>query len=248
MESNRTNPEFEILHEDDKCLVVVKPGGVLTQAPPGIDSLELRVKTFLKRRDRREGRIYLGVPHRLDRPVAGVMVLGKNRKAARRLSEQFQGRLVKKTYWAAVSGAVDPPSGTWTDFVRKIPGEARSEVVRQRHPEGRLAILHYRALASSSNVTLLEIELETGRTHQIRVQAGSRGYAICGDDLYGSDVPFGPSTTDPRQRRVALLGRRLAFRHPKTYQPMRFEAPLPPEWLQLDLPCFARLVRQDTRG
>ena len=113
--------------------MVLKPGGVLTQAPPGIDSLELRVKCFLKRRDHREGRIYLGVPHRLDWPVAGVMLLAKTRKAARRLSEQFAARRIKKSYWAIVAGRVDPPEGTWTDYLRKVPGEARSEIVDQQH-------------------------------------------------------------------------------------------------------------------
>jgi RluA family pseudouridine synthase len=236
MKRKPSDPGFEILFEDEKCLVIVKPGGVLTQAPPGIDSLELRVKTFLKRRDGREGRIYLGVPHRLDRPVAGVMVLGKNRKAARRLSEQFGGRLVKKTYWAVVEGNVSPTHGIWSDYVRKVPGVARSEVVDDRHREGRLAILHYRTLADLDGATHLEIELETGRTHQIRVQAGSRGHPIFGDGLYGALTPFGPPTADIRERRIALLARSIQFRHPKSREPMRFEAPLPPEWRELDLP------------
>jgi RluA family pseudouridine synthase len=236
MSPNSSDAGFEILFEDEKCLVVVKPGGLLTQAPPGIDSLELRVKTFLKRRDGRQGRIYLGVPHRLDRPVAGVMVLAKNRKAARRLSEQFGGRLVKKTYWAVVEGNVPPGDGTWSDYVRKVPGVARSEVVDDRHREGRLAILHYRKLAELAGMTHLEIELETGRTHQIRVQAGSRGHPILGDELYGSVTTFGPPTPDLRERRIALLARSIGFRHPKSREAMRFEAPLPPEWQELDLP------------
>jgi RluA family pseudouridine synthase len=230
-----SDPGFEILFEDEKCLVIVKPGGVLTQAPPGIDSLELRVKTFLKRRDGRDGRIYLGVPHRLDRPVAGVMILGKNRKAARRLSEQFGARLVRKTYWAVVEGSVSPADGTWSDYVRKVPGIARSEVVDDRHVEGRLAILHYRTLAALGGATHLEIELETGRTHQIRVQVGSRGHAILGDKLYGAVTPFGPATPDVRERRIALLARSIEFHHPKSREWMRFEAPLPPEWRELDV-------------
>lgn len=235
MSTNQPHPGFEIVFEDEKCLVVVKPGGVLTQAPPGIDSLELRVKTFLKRRDHRQGRIYLGVPHRLDRPVAGVMVLAKNRKAARRLSEQFGGRLVKKTYWAVVEGNVSPANGTWSDYVRKLPGIAKSEVIDARHAEGRLAILHYRTLATLADATHLEIELETGRTHQIRVQTGSRSHAILGDALYGAVTPFGPATPDLRERRIALLARSIEFLHPKSRESMRFRASLPPEWRELDL-------------
>jgi 23S rRNA pseudouridine1911/1915/1917 synthase len=230
MEPIDTDIGFKILHEDDRCLVVVKPGGVLTQAPPGIDSLELRVKRYLKDRHGREGKIYLGVPHRLDRPVSGVMVLGKTRKAARRLSEQFEGRLVKKVYWAVVGGVVDPPQDTWTDYVRKVPNEARAEVVDRQHREGRLAILHFHKLADLPKGTALEIELETGRTHQISVQTGSRGHAVLGDELYGSPQAFGPQTEDLRERRIALFARRLEFRHPKTREPMGFESPLPADW------------------
>ncbi len=230
MKPRDTDIGFEILHEDDCCLVVIKPGGVLTQAPPGIDSLELRVKRYLKDRHGREGKIYLGVPHRLDRPVSGVMVLGKSRKAARRLSEQFAGRLVKKTYWAVVSGAIDEPQGTWTDYVRKVPNEARAEVTGRQARDGRLAILHFHKLADLPKGTALEIELETGRTHQIRVQTGSRGHAVLGDGLYGSPQAFGPQTEDLRERRIALFARRLEFRHPNSREPMGFESPLPTDW------------------
>ena len=95
---------FDILYEEGPCLVVVKPGGVATQAPPGIDSLEVRVKEFLRVRDSKAGNVYLGVPHRLDRPVSGVMVLARHVRAARRLSDQFEARTVRKTYWAVVEG------------------------------------------------------------------------------------------------------------------------------------------------
>jgi 23S rRNA-/tRNA-specific pseudouridylate synthase len=120
--------------------------------------------------------------------------------------------------------------------VRKVPNEARAEVVDARHGEGRLAILHYRVRAQLSQNTALEIELETGRTHQIRVQAGTHGHPLLGDILYGSTAMFGPQTTDVRERRIALLARSLEFRHPKTREPMRFEAPLPAEWQGLGLP------------
>ena len=127
---------FDILYEEGPCLVVVKPGGVATQAPPGIDSLEVRVKQFLRVRDSKPGNVYLGVPHRLDRPVSGVMVLARHVRAARRLSEQFEARTVRKTYWAVVEGKVSPDCGTWTDHLRKIPDAAQVEVVAPDHPEG----------------------------------------------------------------------------------------------------------------
>ncbi|MFT7640918.1 MAG: 23S rRNA pseudouridine1911/1915/1917 synthase, partial [Pirellulaceae bacterium] len=109
---------FDILFEESGLLVVRKPSGVLTQAPPGIDSLETRVKRHIKSRDDKPGNVYLGVPHRLDRPVSGVMVLAKNSKTARRLSEQFEARAIGKTYWAVVEGAPAEESGTWTDYLR----------------------------------------------------------------------------------------------------------------------------------
>ena len=150
-------PGFSILYEVGPCLVVNKPPGLLTQAPPGIDSLELRIKTFLKLRDDRPGRVYLGVPHRLDRPASGALVFAKHARAARRLSEQFEGRLVRKLYWACVEGQVTPAEGAWQDYLRKIPDRPRAEVVPPEHPEGRDAVLRYRTLAAGAWGTWLEI-------------------------------------------------------------------------------------------
>ncbi len=195
---------FEILYEQGPCLAVLKPGGLLTQAPPQIDSLELRIKTFLKQREGKTGRVYLGVPHRLDRPVSGVMVFAKHVRAARRLSEQFQGRLVRKIYWALLEGQLQPHQGEWQDYLRKIPDEARAEVVDRNHAKGRIAVLRYRVLHATDQCNLVQIELETGRTHQIRVQAASRGHPIVGDLHYGSTLDFGPVVADPRERWIAL--------------------------------------------
>lgn len=221
---------FDILYEQGPCLVVNKPGGLLTQAPPEIDSLEVRVKRFLKLRGEKPGKVYLGVPHRLDRPVSGAMVLALHVRAARRLSEQFEARRVRKTYWALAAGNVEPAEGTWTDYLRKIDGEPRTVVVDQHDPDGRLAILHYRVLGRHEHGSWLEIELETGRTHQIRVQAASRGFPLLGDIFYGSRLPFGPPTDDERQRLIALHARLLAFQHPMSNEAVSIEAPLPAAW------------------
>ena len=234
-------PGFDILYEDNACLVVAKPPGLLTQAPLGIDSLEFRIKRFLKERGNKPGGVYLGVPHRLDRPVSGVIVFAKNVRAARRISEQFEGRLVEKRYWALVGGEVSPDEGTWTDQLKKIEGEPRSVVVDHTDPAGKLAILHYRVLqfvardsiagpATQSPATLLEIDLETGRTHQIRVQAASRGHPLLGDELYGSRLPFGPWNPDERQRLIALHARSLRFRLPRAEEYITCVAPLPEMW------------------
>ena len=221
---------FEILYEQGPCLVVNKPAGLLTQAPPEIDSLEVRIKRFLKARENKPGNVYLGVPHRLDRPVSGAMVFTTHVRAARKVSEQFEARRVRKTYWALTAGNIEPAEGTWTDYLRKVEGEPRSIVVDQHDPEGRLAILHYRVLGRHEHGSWLEIELETGRTHQIRVQCASRGFPLLGDELYGSHDPFGPVTDDERARQIALHARFLAFAHPMSGEPVAITAPLPESW------------------
>ena len=121
-------PRPILIDESAGCLIDNKPGGLLTQAPPGIDSQEVRIKHFLKTRDQKPGKVYLGVPHRLDRPASGIMLFARNIRAARRLASQFQQRTVKKKYWAVVEGEVPEDRGTWRDFMRKLPDEARSEI------------------------------------------------------------------------------------------------------------------------
>lgn len=225
---------FTILHEDAACLVVHKPAGLLTQAPLGIDSLEVQVKRLLKERDGIPGDVYLGVPHRIDRPVSGVLVLAKNKRAARRISEQFERRLIGKTYWALVEGNVQPDEGTWTDHLKKVYGKPRSQVVEASDPDGQIAILHYKVLEHVSlpglPESLLEITLETGRTHQIRIQCASRRHILLGDELYGSQRPFGPPSEDERMRLIALHARSLKFRHPVTKEMIVAVAPLPEYW------------------
>src|SRR5438034_1325906 len=164
---------LHILYEDNHCLAVAKPAGLLTQGvPPGIPTLEARVKAYLKERYHKPGNVYLGIPHRLDRPVSGVVLFARNTKAARRLAEQFQERQVTKVYWAAVEGDVEPAEGTWEDWLLKRQQEARSEKVARETPGARHAVLRYRKLgAGGPGVSLLEIRPETGRMHQIRVQA-----------------------------------------------------------------------------
>ena len=225
-------PDPDIIWESGPCLVANKPGGLLTQSPPGIDSMELRIRRYLLRRENRTGNIYLSPCHRLDRPVSGLLIFVRNVRAARRLSAQFEKRTVLKTYWAIVEGNVAPSSGTWTDFMRKIPGEARSEIVAPDHPDAQFAALSYSVLKQTGQCSVLEIELETGRTHQIRLQAASRSYSILGDELYGAKFPFGPQTDDLRLRWIALMARRLRFQHPMAEEIVDLIAPPSAPWLE----------------
>src|SRR5262245_29151314 len=245
---------LEILYDNGPCLVVNKPPGILTQAPAGIDSLEVQVKDFYRQREAKEGNIYLGLPHRLDRPVSGAIVFARHVRAAQRLSTQFEDRTVTKVYWAVVEGDVQPDEGTWTDYLHKRHGMAQSIVVPEGDLRGKLAVMRYRVMGrfriadpswvGFDNVTSedrpgkdgpamcawLEVELGTGRTHQIRVQAASRGHAVLGDAQYGSMIPFGEQFADERLRSIALHARQLGFNHPMSGEPVNVTAPTPVAW------------------
>jgi 23S rRNA pseudouridine1911/1915/1917 synthase len=229
---------LDILYEDGPVLVVNKPAGVLTQAPAGIDSLEVRIKDFYRRREGKpaDANIYLGLPHRLDRPVSGAIVFARHARAARRLAAQFENRTISKSYWAFVEGVVAPDEGTWRDYLHKRHGITQAEVVAEDHPAAKLAVLHYRVRWQSEAGAWLEVELETGRTHQIRIQAASRGHAVAGDSQYGSARPFGDPALALRDRPIALHARQLAFRHPMTPEQVEIIAPLPHDWEALNLP------------
>jgi 23S rRNA pseudouridine1911/1915/1917 synthase len=227
---------LEVLLEDNHCLAVAKPAPLLTQAPSGVPSLEALAKAYLKERYHKKGNVYLGIPHRLDRPVSGVVLFARSTKAAQRLAEQFQGRQVRKIYWALVersaAGDLPPKEGTWEDWLRKVKEEARSERATPDAPEARRAVLHFRRLHERADDALLEIEPQTGRMHQIRVQAAARGWPVRGDVLYGSRWLFGLPAELPRDRIIALHGRSLTFLHPIRYEPLTVTAPLPETWWQ----------------
>jgi 23S rRNA pseudouridine1911/1915/1917 synthase len=226
-----------ILFEDNHCLAVAKPAGMLTQvAPAGFESLESCVKDYLRRKYDKKGRIYLGIPHRLDRPVSGVVLFARQTKSAQRLAEQFRVRQVQKTYWAAVEGDVEPAEGTWVDWLLKVTEEARSIQASAETPGAKEAVLRYRRLAKLPVGTLLEFQPETGRMHQLRVQAAWRGWPIIGDRLYGSQTDFGPPAELVRDRPIGLHGRVLTFLHPVRYEPITVIAPLPELWRTLGLP------------
>jgi RluA family pseudouridine synthase len=227
-------PGFEILYEVGPCLAVNKPAGVLTQAPRGIDSLERRVKDYLMKAEGRDENGYLGVPHRLDRPVSGVILFGKHSRATHRLSDQFEKREIDKTYWAVVEGTVEPETGTWIDFIRKVPDKPLAEVVQPINPDAREAVLHYTVLnrleRDGKPMTRLEIKLETGRMHQIRLQSSVHGHPIIGDATYRSATPFDEHFDDDRTRSIALHARSISFRDPMTQEPVHLTAPLPITW------------------
>jgi 23S rRNA pseudouridine1911/1915/1917 synthase len=223
---------LHILFEDNHCLAVCKPAPLLTQAPAGIDSLEARVRAYIKERYHKPGNVYLGIPHRLDRPVTGVVLFARQTVSAQRLHEQFANRQVRKVYRAVVEGNVEPESGIWEDWLLKVKEEARTERVEPTTPNARQAILHYRRLRHFTETTFLEIELQTGRMHQIRVQAASRGWPVMGDTLYGAKS--GSAVLTP-EGTIALHAVSLTFLHPIRYEPITVTAPFPDWWKGLGI-------------
>jgi 23S rRNA pseudouridine1911/1915/1917 synthase len=230
-----TDTELTVLFEDNHCLALAKPAGLLTQGvPPGVPTLESLAKDYLKGKYHKAGNVYLGIPHRLDRPVSGVVLFARSSKAAARLAEQFQKREVGKVYWAVVeaspTGELPPEEGDWEDWLLKLADQARTERVAPETPAARHALLHFRRLRTFSDSALLEVSPRTGRMHQIRVQTASRGWPVRGDELYGARLPFGPPAELPRDRVIALHARSLTFLHPIRYEPVTLTAPLPPTW------------------
>ncbi len=166
--------------------------------------------------------------------MSGVVVFARNTKAAGRLAEQFSQRQVRKVYWAVVEpnaeGGLPPEEGVWEDWLLKIRDEARTERVPVATPGAKLAVLRFRRLSVAADGALVEIEPETGRMHQIRVQAATRGWPVRGDFLYGARLPFGPNAELPRERIIALHARSLTFLHPIRYEPLTVTAPAPEAW------------------
>jgi 23S rRNA pseudouridine1911/1915/1917 synthase len=224
---------MHVLFEDHHLIAVNKPAPLMTQAPEGVPSLEALVKAYIKDKYAKPAGVYLGIPHRLDRPVSGAVVFCRNTKAAQRVAEQFQTHAVTKVYWARVERLVPDDAGEWRDFVRKVDDQAKTEIVLADAGEAKEAITAYRVLQRDADATLLELTPKTGRMHQLRVQAAARGHPVLGDTLYGSTRPFGPPAELPRDRVIALHARRLAFAHPFRHQtPVELEAPVPEYWDQ----------------
>jgi 23S rRNA pseudouridine1911/1915/1917 synthase len=220
---------MEVLYEDNHLLVVNKPAGLPTQgAATGGDSLVVRAKAYLKQKFAKPGSVYIGVVSRLDALVTGVVVLARTSKAAARLSEQFREADVAKTYWAVVEGLPKTSDATLVDWLAKDERQRRVVVVGSAAPQGQEARLRFRQLAAfPGSSTLLQVNLETGRKHQIRVQLAHYGCPIVGDAKYGANRSFPDG--------IALHARRLAISHPTLQSRLEFVAPLPESWRSLQL-------------
>jgi 23S rRNA pseudouridine1911/1915/1917 synthase len=215
--------QLEVLFEDNHLLVVNKPAMLPTMGVAETEPSLLKVaKEYIRAKYDKPGNVYLGVVSRLDTPVTGVTILARTSKAAARLSAAFRDRQVQKSYWAVVEGVPYDAEATLEHFLRKDERHRKVHVTHANAPDAQLARLSYHTLKQSKQLALLEIELETGRKHQIRVQLAKLGHSIVGDLKYGSPLPFASG--------IALHARRLVVEHPVLKEPIEFIAPLPASW------------------
>lgn len=220
-----------ILYEDNHIMVFNKRTGEIVQGDKtGDEPLCETLKTFIAQRDGKPGKVFLGVPHRLDRPVSGLAMFAKTSKALERLNAMFRNGEVRKFYWALVCNEPQPAEAEIEDYMYRIEKQNKSYLCRPgaRRNDAKLARLRYRLLCPTERYFLVEVELLTGRHHQIRCQLAGRGCPIKGDLKYGA----------PRSNPdggISLHARRITFLHPVKKEVITIEAPLPSSWK--GIPC-----------
>lgn len=201
---------LEILYEDNHLIVVIKKPNILSQSDitKDLDMLTI-IKKYLKEKYNKKGNVYLGLVHRLDRPTGGIMVFAKTSKAAKRLSQQIQNKTFKKSYLAVVYNLKEK-QGTFIDYLEKDKNNNSKITTKEK---GKYSELNYKLLETKNNLSLVRINLITGRHHQIRVQFSKRGYPLYGDKRYNKDETHNS---------LALYAYKLEFTHPTTKEKLTF--------------------------
>lgn len=218
--TTKTTPDIPIIYEDNHLLVIDKPTGLLSQEDySGEPDVLTLCKQYIKKKYNKPGDVYLGLVHRLDRPVSGVMVIARTSKAASRLSAQIRKRVIDKTYWAMVNGRT-PPFGELVHFLKK---DSRTNVVKafkSKKGGAKESRLKFQTLKQNAHYSLVEVDLITGRPHQIRVQMAKEGFPLWGDHKYGD-----PS--ESKGKDIALRAVKLEIEHPTKKELMTFTARIP---------------------
>jgi 23S rRNA pseudouridine1911/1915/1917 synthase len=214
---------LKVLYEDNHLIAVVKLAGVLTQGDKTGDiSLMDEVKDYLKEKYKKPGNVFLGLLHRLDRPVSGIILFAKTSKGASRLSEQFRKREIKKIYHAIVLGKMEKSAGVLINYLRKDEKTKKAEIADE--VEGQLSELSYETISSTGKYSLLKIQIKTGRFHQIRAQLAAAGHPILGDvKYYGAQAPF-------PDKSIALASTSLSFMTATTKELEELAIPIPGDW------------------
>jgi len=212
---------LQILYEDNHLIAVLKPGGVLVQGDISREpSLMDMVGDYIKKKYHKPGRVFLGLVHRLDRPVSGIVLFARTSKSASRLSEQWRQRSITKIYWALVYGKMSLASGRLISHLKKR--RQRVSLTDEKQKRSQVAVLSYRTLFVRAKVSLLEVNLLTGRKHQIRAQLAAEGCPIVGDVKYGAPDRREDGT-------ICLLAKSLTFMHPTRSETIHLDAPTP-DW------------------
>lgn len=221
-----TSKNIEILFEDNHIIVVNKKTGDLVQGDKTGDApLSDILKEYIKVKYNKPGNVYLGVVHRLDRPTTGIVIFAKTSKALERLNKMLREKTIDKTYWAVVKNMPSKSSDTLINYLRKNPKNNKATVFNKETDDTKKAILHYKTIKSLDNYHLLEIDLETGRHHQIRAQLSNINCPIKGDLKYGFD-------RSNKDAGIHLHARKINFIHPVNKEPIEIIAPTPkdPIW------------------
>lgn len=218
-----TKENLDVLFEDNHIVIVNKKTGDITQGDKtGDKPLSDIVKEYIKDKYNKPGDVFLGVVHRLDRPTSGVIIFARTSKALERLNKMLREKTIKKTYWAVVKEQPKKESDTLTNFLKKNPKNNKSTAYPKEIEGSKKAILHYKTIKKLDNYSLLEIDLETGRHHQIRTQLSNIGSPIKGDLKYG----FNRSNKDGS---IHLHARKINFIHPVSKEIIEITAPVPKE-------------------
>ena len=212
---------MSILYEDNHLIIVNKSCGEIVHSDlTGDVPLEQMVKDYIKKNYNKPGEVFLGVVHRVDRPVSGIVLFARTSKALARMNQMFQEKQVKKTYWAVVKNMPQDEAGTLVHYVVRNTKSNRSHAHNDERRGSKKAILHYRRVASSERYHLLEINLETGRHHQIRCQLAAIGCPVRGD------LKYGYPRSNPNGG-ISLHARSIQFKHPVKEEEINISAPLP---------------------
>ncbi len=215
---DRSGP-IKILYEDNHLLGVLKPGGVLVQGDSTGDVTLLDMgKSYIKDKYNKPGKVFLGLVHRLDRPVSGVVLFGRTSKAASRLTNEFRLRQVEKIYFAVVLGRVAEDSGELVAYIERIRKSSR--IATSESEGAKEAVMSFRVLGRKPGLTLLELRPRTGRHHQVRLQLADMGYPVVGDMKYGASEPLTDKT-------IALHAGSLSVKHPTKDVTVYLAAPPP---------------------
>ena len=212
---------MQVVYEDNHIIIVSKRSGEIVQGDKtGDEPLSETVKQYIKEKYQKPGNVFLGVVHRLDRPVSGLVVFAKTSKALSRLNNMFRDGEVHKTYWAIVKNMPRETEATLTHWIVRNEKQNKSYAYDHEVKNSKKAILKYKVIGHTDHYTLLEVNLMTGRHHQIRVQTSSRGFGIWGDTKYNPIY----QKTKKKYKESGLFAARIAFDHPTTHERMVFKA------------------------